>query len=172
MALASCGAASFCSFCHFLQEVPKHGGVIISAIWGPAGSYHSPCPWSQLRLGSVAGDMQCLLVPLFSPLNTSLLLVDHALSQQSESCEPSSQGKHTPAHFCVQWQGVEHVLIKVHEAQVKDPSHTPYPPCFETWRFMFTARVVDCMRRASLLFCRSCGSIHHLLLDPRGTALG
>lgn len=51
--------------------------------------------------------------------NTSLLLVDHALSEQSESCKPS-QGKQTHAHFCVQLQGVEHVLIKAHEAQVKD----------------------------------------------------
>lgn len=38
------GLWSFYSICHFLQEVPKHGGVIISAIWGPAGSHHSPFP--------------------------------------------------------------------------------------------------------------------------------
>lgn len=165
-ALAGCGAVSFYSICHFLQEVPKHGGVIISVIWGPAGSHHSPFPWDLLVTRRACW---CRCTP---PSKTSLLLVDHAFSQQSESCKPSSQGKHTHAHFCVQLQGVEHVLIKAHEAQVKDPSHAPYPPCFETWRFMFTACIMDCMRRALLLFCRSCGFIHHLLLDLQCTALG
>lgn len=153
------------SYLSFFSGSPQPWGSNDLIHMGPQQiSHHSPSPWH----AGPAAMLPLQFPSLFNPWFILFYIMNPFKNQKAANLLPRKKNqtskKYTCVHLCVQFQRIEHMLIRVHELQVKDPLHKPCPYRFEIWPFILLQCVcvlMDCMRRALLLFYMSCDFINY-----------